>query len=476
MLALRLGAILDQRLDPTSPRPLAVALSGGSDSLALLLLTRAWASANGRSLIVLTVDHGLQAASQAWAARCAALCARLGLSHRILTWTGPKPATGLPAAARAARHALLAEATREAGASVLLLGHTADDLAESAAMRADGSTVPDARQWAPSPAWPEGRGVFLLRPLLEVRRQALRDWLSAQGETWIDDPANDDARYARARARTALSSPVAAQSAAYGGAGPSPIRVEGAMVEGARDGAQTNRAALGLSSAQPEESPPRPSPPPPRFARSPSPVRPSAYWEGWDEAGVVVLARDTSAATLAAACLCAGGSSRPPRGERLTSLLARLAAGETFTATLAGARIEAGPDSVMVSREPGELARSGVSPLALCQDETAVWDGRFEVTATIPGLTLLPLDSHGRWLPKPERAALKTLPAAARRSLPVATDGAGLWTCPILAASPSVRAQALVRIRFEAATGQIVREAGTQPAAERGEVAGGVLS
>ncbi len=199
--------ILDRRLRPASPAPIAVGLSGGGDSLALLLVARAWALAHGRQILALTVDHGLNPDSAGWTRVCAETAERLGVGFRALRWTGDKPATGLPAAARAARQALLAEAAREAGAKVLLLGHTADDLAESAAMRAEGSTVQDAREWSPSPAWPEGRGVFLLRPLLAVGRAALRDHLREVGETWIDDPANEDVRFARARARMLRSSP-----------------------------------------------------------------------------------------------------------------------------------------------------------------------------------------------------------------------------------------------------------------------------
>ncbi|KAI6244391.1 ATP-dependent metallopeptidase FtsH/Yme1/Tma family protein [Aphelenchoides fujianensis] len=104
---------------------------------------------------------------------------------RALAWTGAKPLTGLPAAARRARHALLATAAREAGARVLLLGHTASDLAESAAMRAEGSTAPDPREWSPSPVWPEGRDVFLLRPMLGLTRTEIRAALTADGETLI---------------------------------------------------------------------------------------------------------------------------------------------------------------------------------------------------------------------------------------------------------------------------------------------------
>jgi tRNA(Ile)-lysidine synthase len=197
-------AALDRRLRLGATAPLAVGFSGGGDSLALLILALDWARAHGRPVVSLTVDHQLNPASAGWTAEALAKARALGAEARALAWTGPKPTSGLSAAARAARHALLAQAAREAGAAVLLLGHTADDLAEAALMRAQGSTVPDPRGWSPSPAWPEGRGVFVLRPLLAARRGDLRDWLAARGETWLDDPANDDPRSARARARRDL--------------------------------------------------------------------------------------------------------------------------------------------------------------------------------------------------------------------------------------------------------------------------------
>ena len=192
------GDVLDRRLQARHPRPIAVALSGGGDSLALLLATAAWAERAGRELLVLTVDHGLRAESADWTRTCAATAQRLGLAFRALAWTGAKPASGLPAAARLARHRLLADAARQARARVILMGHTASDIREAVAMRAAGSTTPDPREWSPSPVWPQGRGLFLLRPMLGLGRAEIRDWLTARGETWIDDPANADPAYARA--------------------------------------------------------------------------------------------------------------------------------------------------------------------------------------------------------------------------------------------------------------------------------------
>jgi len=405
-------AALDRRLRRDAAGPLAVGFSGGGDSLALLILTLDWARAHGRSVVSLTVDHGLNPASAAWTADAVAEARALGAEPRALAWTGPKPATGLSAAARAARHALLGEAARAAGARVLLLGHTRDDLAEAAVMRAGGSTVSDPRAWAPSPAWPEGRGVFVLRPLLEVGRVDLRAWLTARGETWLDDPANADPRSARARARRSL-----AASDAPGG---------------------------------PEEGADRPT------EAAPSPFQGG---EGW-----LALARTAPAAHVAAACLCAAGTTRPPRGERLQRLVARIRAGEDFTATLAGARIEAAGEAVSFFREPGEVRRVGpplVVEKALDPSQPVVWDGRWELTAAEPGLVVRALQGLAARLPAAQRQALKGFPPAARPGLPVVLAPDGTPTCPILAEAKAVRARCLVVDRFEAATGRVDQEPAT---------------
>jgi len=405
-------AAFDRRLDPASKVPLAVGFSGGSDSLALLKFTLDWARRHGRPVLSLTVDHGLQAGSGLWTREAVAKAQALGADARSLTWTGEKPLTGLPAAARRARHALLAAAAREAGARVLLLGHTADDLQEASAMRAAGSTVSDPREWAPSPVWPEGRGVFLLRPLLDQRREALRDWLQAVGETWLDDPANDDLRYARARARKALA----------GGTVREPL----APAEG---------------------------------------IDPAPLWLDGSATGVLTLPREVSAARLAMACLCMAGSVRPPRGDRVQALVHRLRSGEAFTATLAGARIEAGPSkgTITLCREAGEAARGGLPPLRLVPGQTGVWDGRYAVTAGQEEIRVMGLRGLVAGLPRAEREALKAVPAAARPALPVLVDAEGAVTCPILAGPglaphQAVRIEVLFLERFRAATGLIDQE------------------
>lgn len=397
-------AVLKRRLRPGATTPLAVGFSGGGDSLALLRLTLDWAASRGRPVLALSVDHGLNPASAGWTADALAKARALGAEARSLHWIGDKPQAGVQAAARAARHALLANAAREAGAHVLLLGHTADDRLEAARMRAEGSTTSDPREWAPSPAWPEGRGVFVLRPMLEARRQALRDWLSERGETWLEDPANADARFARARARAAL-------------AGEDPI------------------------------IPPL----------SPDPIPPGAI--GGEHA--LRLPREASAAQVAAACLCAAGTATPPRGERLERLVARLRSGETFVATLAGARIVADEAGVLFVREAGEGGRSGLSPLVLAAGETGVWDGRYEITTHAGPTAIRPLGGLASRLPADESRALKGFPAAVRPVLPAVVDAAGRVSSPILAGAGTIGARVLIRERFEAATGLIDQEPAT---------------
>ncbi|MBZ1517492.1 hypothetical protein J3326_10630, partial [Leuconostoc mesenteroides] len=76
---------------------------------------------------------------------------------------------------------------------------------EGERMRSEGVPLGRVREWGPSPAWPEGRGVFLLRPLLGCGREVLKNWLRDPGLPWIDDSANADLRYARVRARAVLA-------------------------------------------------------------------------------------------------------------------------------------------------------------------------------------------------------------------------------------------------------------------------------
>ncbi|HZD25370.1 MAG TPA: tRNA lysidine(34) synthetase TilS, partial [Alphaproteobacteria bacterium] len=121
---------------------LAVAVSGGADSLALALLADGWARRRGGVATALTVDHGLRPEAAAEARRVGRWLAARGIPHRILRWRGDKPATAVQAKARAARYALLADWCRRHGVLHLLTAHHRGDQAETVLMRlAHGSGV-----------------------------------------------------------------------------------------------------------------------------------------------------------------------------------------------------------------------------------------------------------------------------------------------------------------------------------------------
>lgn len=402
---------MDRRLRRDSRRPLAVAFSGGGDSLALLLIAQVWANRVDRPLVALTVDHRLNPQSGAWTAACAATASRLGVGFEALAWEGDKPQAGMPAAARDARHRLLADAARAHGARVILMGHTADDVLEAGLMRAAGGSAPDPAEWAPSPVWPQGRGLFLLRPLLGQRRAAIRTWLRRRGLSWIDDPANLDPRFARVRARAT------AGHIAEAPAPRQPARL--ALAATIEETAGALRLPLAdFRAAEPHEA----------------------------------------ERTLAIACVCAGGGARPPAAERVQGLARRLRAGEPFAATLAGARVQLADGDILICREPGEAARGGLRELDLPVGEAVVWDGRVQLKAVEPGLRVRKLAGLMRRLPPKQARRLIELPPAARGALPAVLTADGAVSCPLLGGTAGVKAKVLVRKRLRAAAGLIGRE------------------
>jgi tRNA(Ile)-lysidine synthase len=178
---------------------LAVAVSGGRDSLALALLANDWAAARGGRVQALIVDHGLRPESAAEARATRERLAGVGIVAGILVWSGDKPSTRIQQAAREARHRLLFEACRRHGILHLLMAHQADDQAETLAMRAARESGPDGL--AGMAALVEHRDLRLLRPLLGVPRRRLTATIEARGVGWIDDPSNADRRYERVRIR-----------------------------------------------------------------------------------------------------------------------------------------------------------------------------------------------------------------------------------------------------------------------------------
>jgi tRNA(Ile)-lysidine synthase len=183
----------------------AVAVSGGSDSMALLRLVERWRTQpNGpREVYALTVDHGLRPESANEARQVATWCESLNIPQVILRWTGEKPMSGIQAKARSARYDLMSQWCRDTKVPVLMTAHTADDQAETVAMRRE-RTSSDRSLAA---IWPENewRGIKLLRPLLGERRARLRDFLNGIGQAWLEDPSNQNRDFERIRVRDRLS-------------------------------------------------------------------------------------------------------------------------------------------------------------------------------------------------------------------------------------------------------------------------------
>lgn len=329
---------------PFERRPrLAVGVSGGRDSMALALLAARWASAQGGSVLALTVDHGLRADSAGEAAQVGRWLAARGIAHDVLTWQGAKPATGIQEAAARARRLLLLRRCRAEGALHLLLAHQRDDQAETVAMRAGRASGPDGL--AGMALIVETAHVRVLRPLLTVPRGRLAATLRAAGQGWIDDPSNANPAFERTRLRQAGTVAAAADIERAGRA-----RV-------AREAALAGLLARHVA----------------------------IYDAGWArvDPALFALAPDgLGPAALARIVTTIGGGAYAPRGERVARLHAELAAGMPKHArTLGGCILAPRRGAILVAREAGAVA----PPVAAAPGREVVWDDRF-VVALPPGL------------------------------------------------------------------------------------------
>jgi len=200
--------------DLRSAPALVIAVSGGPDSTALLVLAARWRAGRkrGPALLAVTTDHGLRPESAREARAVKRLCTQLGVRHRTLRWTGDKPVTAVQEEARRVRYQLLAAAARGAGAPYVLTAHTLDDQAETVLLRmARGSGVSGLGAMARQTLLPttgenarKSEAIVLIRPLLELPKQRLIATLAAMGITFVDDPSNRDPRFTRPRLRALM--------------------------------------------------------------------------------------------------------------------------------------------------------------------------------------------------------------------------------------------------------------------------------
>jgi tRNA(Ile)-lysidine synthase len=186
-----------------------IAVSGGPDSTALLVLAAQWVKRQKNrppKLLAITIDHGLRPQAAAEAAAVKRLARRLGVPHRTLRWRGKKPKSGLQEAARIARYRLLARAATRVGYGHVMTAHTLDDQAETVLFRlARGSGLTGLGGMATASPLPAGSSeIFLLRPLLHVPKSRLVATLGAAGIAYAEDPSNSDPRFTRARLRALM--------------------------------------------------------------------------------------------------------------------------------------------------------------------------------------------------------------------------------------------------------------------------------
>ena len=332
-----LQALIDDHFLGKLPKRLGVAVSGGSDSLGLLVLLRDMRTTDGPDLYAVTVDHGLRKESAAEADEVARICAGLDVAHHTLKWTGWDGQGNLPDQARRARYSLMADWAEKHGIDDIAVGHTANDLAETFLMRLGREAGVDGLS-AMAGTWQVGRTTFH-RPLLQASREALRDMLHTKGYDWVEDPSNDDAAYARVRARKAL---VALK--------PLGIDIMGlaAVARHMRDVRHTLYRYV-LQAAR-------------------DLVRLEAGDLLIDHAGLGTLPPEISRRLIQAALRWVSGAEYAPRGRAMTDLMQAIAAGRDMT--LSGCLILHSGGQIRVTREYNAVAD-------LRCDLAEEWDGRW---------------------------------------------------------------------------------------------------
>ncbi len=358
------------RLGPwDGARRVAVAVSGGPDSLALAILTQGWGDP-----VAFIVDHGLRAASATEAETTRAALVARGMSATVLRLTDLHPGPGVAARARVARYAALSAACRHAGLVDLLLGHHAGDQAETVLMRLRRGSGPDGL--AGMAALVETDDIRLLRPLLGVDPARLREVVSAAGLTPVEDPTNTDLRATRARLRQEIGADRAALLAMAADAGQARARSEAATARELAARAQLHPDGFAVL--------------------SPGALRPQSL----------------------AALLRSLSGRRFPVGN-----VARLAA-HPAALTIAGVRMQdAG------RRGPGWLLTREAAALAapVAAQPGVVWDHRFRVAASAAGSMVGALGDTASAF-----RAVSALPFAVLRTLPAFRYKSALSDVPFL--------------------------------------------
>ncbi len=400
---------LMEAVGPFESRPrVAIAVSGGGDSMALTLLARDWRRRCGGEIVALTVDHGLRSESAAEARQVGRWLKGLGIVHRILRWDPPAELVGgVQAAARDARYRLLTGWCRRHRVLHLALAHQQEDQAETFLLRLSRGSGLDGL--AAMAAVAERDGVRLIRPLLPVARARLRATLAAARQRWIEDPSNANPAHARIRMRQLLP--------ALAGDGLDAPRLAATAIHLGRARAVIDDRVAALLAAA-------------------AAVFPAGYIR-LDPQLLRSAPAEIALRALARCLVTVGGADYVPRLERLERLHRAIRDGALGGgATLAGCRLLPRRGTVLICREPAMATEE----VAIEPGAPVLWDGRFEVgmsaakTSLAAPLVLRRLGADG-WAGLAARnPALRRhpIPPPARPTLPAVWAGSDLVAVPHL--------------------------------------------
>ena len=330
---------------------LAVAVSGGADSLALTLMLGEWCRRHDISLTAITVDHGLRTEAAAEARQVTDRLKHYDIAHVTLTWGGDKPHSNIQDQARRARYRLMGEWCRSHGVGKLFLGHHQDDQAETFLIRLfRGSGVDGLAAMKPQAAFPvsvPGMGT-VCRPLLTVPKDRLKATLRHMGQEWIDDPSNEDVSYTRIKIRNLLAEKDidGLTAARMAGTAARMGRVQSLLISLTAD---LEREAV------------------------------TWFPEGYVEVAVAPLIsahEEISLRCLATLLRQISGGTYAPRLTRLEALYGKLRAGDFAGQTLGSCLILPLSDNrIRISREVAGISES----CDLERDSDLIWDGRFVI-------------------------------------------------------------------------------------------------
>ena len=383
----------------------ALAVSGGPDSLALMLLAARWRAELGLApkLSVLTIDHGLRPGSREEAELVGRMASELGLPQATLTWEGKEPHDrGLQARARAARYDLMAAYCHAHDIPALVTAHHLDDQAETFLMRLkrgsglDGlAAIPPRSEWA---------GIAILRPLLDVPKARLVATLDEEGIAFVSDPSNVDPRFERARVRGST------EALERLGLTPEALALSARRLRRAREALENGAQNFLVANSETSE----------------------AGYALIDGQALALAPQEIALRALSQLIGAVGGSETPLRLAKLEALLAAVAEDANKVHTLGRCRLEPFSGRLGIFRE---VRGRGLPVARLLPGERTLWDNRFRIELGAKErepITVRALGESGLRELRDRSALPSSLPRLAGRTLPSCWRGEILVGLPMI--------------------------------------------